>query len=254
MTLNSTRGRHLITDAVRGHLLHIRPTVKVLMQEILSFMILQSFLSIWIFISTDFCDSTQNKVRSNMAPVAMAEPEPPQNKVHITSFKNKQCFLQTEVKLNTFQCYRVYSDSVSSSTLPSSSFSQNSSCSSGSGWADTRLDPSLSLTPPGWWRCRLAQRRSRSVPASSSVCWTLAADRPRPPPGSADTVYRSGTGRSTDRQHSHRTAHSWTSLELEETGRKFRPWWYQKKKKKKDNTAIPQAATRGCPHRWVNPH
>ncbi len=138
----------------------------------------------------------------------------------VWTLNDNNIFLQIKpnLKLNVYKYCRVYDESVSSSSLLSSS-SLNALFSSGpvSGWADTPPDPWLFLTPPGWWRCRTALRRSRSVPASSLAWWTLAADKPRPPPGSSDTVYRSGSARSTDPAHSHLTAHSSTSLELEDT-------------------------------------
>lgn len=131
-----------------------------------------------------------------------------------------------EFKLNVSRHYRVSHESVSSCSLPSSSSSQNAVLSSRpvSGGADTHLDLWLFPTPPGLRRHRSAPPRSRSVPASSSVCWSLAADRPRPPPGSSDTAYRSGTGRSTDRQHSRQTARSSPSLELQTETQLLSEW------------------------------
>ena len=133
----------------------------------------------------------------------------------------KNIFLQTEptIKLNVFKSYRVHKESFSSSSLPSSSSSQNALFSFGplSGGAYTPPGLWLSLSPAGWRRCRTALRRSHSAPASSSAWWTPAADRPPRPPGSSDTVCRSDSGHSTDRPHSHRSAHSSTSLELQET-------------------------------------
>lgn len=107
----------------------------------------------------------------------------------------------------------VCSWSVSSWTRPSSSSSQNALPSFGEG--GTPLDPCFSQTRSGWWRHRRGPRRSRSDLASCAACWIPAADKPHPPPGSAGSVYRSGSGRSTGRLHSRQSARSWTSLELQ---------------------------------------
>ena len=116
-----------------------------------------------------------------------------------------------------------FSESFSSSSPPSSSSSQSASSSSGPAWVGADTPPAACFCPalPGRRRCRTARRRSRSGPGSSSAWWGLAADRPRLPPGSSGTAYRSDTGRSRDRRHSRRSERSSTSLELEHkhTGR-----------------------------------
>lgn len=79
----------------------------------------------------------------------------------------------------------------------------------------TPPDPSPCWAPQSW-RCTSAHRRTRTAPGSSSS-WSLGPDRPRPPLGSAGTVSRWWTGRSTDRLHSPQRRRIRPSLELQHT-------------------------------------